>query len=211
MWSAKCVFFGPKKMRFMQIESVLQTINRSEPAKNRFSVALDWNLISLINLLKDINKKLWFSYYSAMNLFTKCKSDGIIYEPAHDKTNKMTCVPSKDSDQSGHPLSLISLRCPHEDSLGPWLSLECTVKKLIRLGGCPDWSESSLGGQAILLVLSCCSSYLKTDWLLVSWTKMEVSSWKGYNRYSPPKYKANLVRGFSLFCQKIQLFKQCRP
>ena len=40
MWSAKCVFFGPKKMRFMQIESVLQTINRSEPAKNRFSVAL---------------------------------------------------------------------------------------------------------------------------------------------------------------------------
>ena len=27
-------------MRFMQIESVLQTINRSEPAKNRFSVAL---------------------------------------------------------------------------------------------------------------------------------------------------------------------------
>ena len=27
-------------MRFMQIETVLQTKNRSEPAKNRFSVAL---------------------------------------------------------------------------------------------------------------------------------------------------------------------------
>ena len=27
-------------MRFMQIESVLQTKNRSEPAKNRFSVVL---------------------------------------------------------------------------------------------------------------------------------------------------------------------------
>ena len=27
-------------MRFMQIESVLQTKNRSEPAKHRFSVAL---------------------------------------------------------------------------------------------------------------------------------------------------------------------------
>ena len=27
-------------MRFIQIESVLQTKNRSEPAKNRFSVAL---------------------------------------------------------------------------------------------------------------------------------------------------------------------------
>ena len=36
----KVCFFGPKKMRFMQIESVLQIKNRSEPAKNRFSVAL---------------------------------------------------------------------------------------------------------------------------------------------------------------------------
>ena len=28
-------------------------------------------------------------------------------EPPHDKTNKMTCVPSKDSDQPGHLPSLI--------------------------------------------------------------------------------------------------------
>ena len=34
-------FFGPKKMRFMQTELVLQTKNRSEPAKNRFSAALE--------------------------------------------------------------------------------------------------------------------------------------------------------------------------
>ena len=34
-----------------------------------------------------------------------------IYEPAHDKTNKMACAPSEDSDQPGHPPSLISLRC----------------------------------------------------------------------------------------------------
>ena len=31
----KVCFFGPKKMRF-----IIQTKNRSEPAKNRFSVAL---------------------------------------------------------------------------------------------------------------------------------------------------------------------------
>ena len=36
----KVCFFGPKKMRFMQTESVLQTKNRSRPAKNRFSVDL---------------------------------------------------------------------------------------------------------------------------------------------------------------------------
>ena len=30
----------------------------------------------------------------------------VIYEPPHDKTNKMACVPSEDSDQPGHPPSL---------------------------------------------------------------------------------------------------------
>ena len=29
------------------------------------------------------------------------------FEPSHDKTNKMTCAPSEDTDQTGHPRSLI--------------------------------------------------------------------------------------------------------
>ena len=58
------------------------------------------------------------------------------YELPHDKTNKMTCAPSEDSDQPGHPPSLISLRCSHEESLAPWLPTECTAKSLSRLGGC---------------------------------------------------------------------------
>ena len=33
------------------------------------------------------------------------------YEPHRDKTNKMACVPSEDSDQPRHPPSLISLHC----------------------------------------------------------------------------------------------------
>ena len=41
-----------------------------------------------------------------------------------------------------------SLRCPHEESLDPELPNERTAKTLIRLGGCPGWSESSLGAQA---------------------------------------------------------------
>ena len=43
-----------------------------------------------------------------------------ITEPPHDKTNKMACAPSEDSDQPG-------LQLP----------TECTAKTLIRLGGCP--------------------------------------------------------------------------
>ena len=40
-----------------------------------------------------------------------------------------------------------SLRCPHEETLGPKLPIERTAKTLIRLGRCPGWSESSLGAQ----------------------------------------------------------------
>ena len=36
-------------------------------------------------------------------------------EPHHNTTNKMTCAPSEDSDQAGHPLSLISLPIERTD------------------------------------------------------------------------------------------------
>ena len=51
-----------------------------------------------------------------------------------------------------------SLRCPHEESLGQ-LPFKRTAKTLIRLDGCPFWSESSLGWHVILLVLSWGGSY----------------------------------------------------
>ena len=35
------------------------------------------------------------------------KNKTTTFEPTHDKTNKMACVPSKDSDQPGHLPSLI--------------------------------------------------------------------------------------------------------
>ena len=34
-------------------------------------------------------------------------NSGMIHEPPHDKTDKMACWPSEDSDQSGLPSSLI--------------------------------------------------------------------------------------------------------
>ena len=43
-----------------------------------------------------------------------------------------------------------SLRCPHEESFGPWLPIERTAKTQISLGGgCPGWSESSLGAHSL--------------------------------------------------------------
>ena len=63
---------------------------------------------------------------------------GVIDEPPHDKTNKITYSPSEDSCQPGHPpKSDQSLRCPHEESLGPYQPIKRTAKTLISLGGCP--------------------------------------------------------------------------
>ena len=70
------------------------------------------------------------------------------------------CAPSKDSDQPGHPLSLIWVFAVRSmGSEGPKLS-SCGQWRLIRLGKCPGWSESLLDAQVILLVLSCGSSFL---------------------------------------------------
>ena len=44
------------------------------------------------------------------------------------KNQQNDCAPSEDSDQPGHPPSLISLHCPHEEALRSWLSFERTAK-----------------------------------------------------------------------------------
>ena len=63
--------------------------------------------LAYINDLQDSSRS------SNARLFT---DDSLIYlkvnepvkkEPPHDKTNKVACAPSEDSDQSGHPPSLI--------------------------------------------------------------------------------------------------------
>ena len=61
-----------------------------------------------------------------------------------------------------------SLRCPLEESLGPKLFFKRTAKTLIRLGGRPGWSKSSLGTHAILLVLSRCGSFVVNNFGLVA-------------------------------------------
>ena len=75
-------------------------------------------------------------------------------EMRHSMTKpiKWQTDPSAQSDQRLH--------CPHEETYGPFFLIEHIAKTLIRLGGCPGWSESSLGAKIILLVLSCCGSNL---------------------------------------------------
>ena len=64
-------------------------------------------------------------------------------EPRHDKTNEMIYAPSDDRSAWASTQS-DQLRWPPEARFGRVLPIERTAKTLIRLGGCPGWSESSL-------------------------------------------------------------------
>ena len=104
------------------------------------------------------------------------------YEPVHHKTNKLVCVPSQDSDQPDHPPSLISLPTVSLKEAWALNYLLSTMKTIIRPGKCPGWSESSLGAQVILLILSCSGSLF--SWLLCHALGQPI--W-GFGRNSLPK------------------------
>ena len=70
-----------------------------------------------------------------MRVIGRCVDDSL--EMSHLVT-KPTNEPSKASDQPGHPPSLISLRCLHEETLGSQLPTECTAKTD------SDWSDAQV-------------------------------------------------------------------
>ena len=86
--------------------------------------------------------------------FASCKWN----EPHHDKTSNMACASSKDSDQPGHPPSLIRIFAVCLKKAWVLSYPLSAQRRLTNLGRCLGWSESSLGAHAISLVLSKCGS-----------------------------------------------------
>ena len=116
------------------------------------------------------------------------------------------CAPSEDSDQPWHPPSLISLRC----ALNGYLR---SVKTLIRLGRCPDWSESSLGAHAISLVLSwggssmysCPTSFgIKYDHFRLLRKQMDIFLWKLYKIVTSAPISQNMRVHYKIVPLKVK-------
>ena len=81
------------------------------------------------------------------------------FEPRHDKTNKTSVPPVKTQISLGiHPVCSESSLCAQWVAKDPSF-LQAAAKTLIRLGGCPGWSESSLGVHSFCWVLSCRGSF----------------------------------------------------
>ena len=60
-----------------------------------------------------------------------------IFEPPRDKTNKIACVPSEDSDQPGHPSSLVRIFAVRMKKA--WVrSYPLSTQRML----CSDWADA---------------------------------------------------------------------
>ena len=111
-----------------------------------------WLVLVEIGIVLSQHQTSWFCHEVA-HLFSY-KSEKVLkqdswlhhqnpFDMPHNKTNKIACAPSEDSDQSDQ-----SLHCPHEESLGDLSYPLSAQQRLIRLGRCPGCSESALGAQS---------------------------------------------------------------
>ena len=79
------------------------------------------------------------------------------------------CAPSEDSDQPGHPPSLIRVFAVRTNSAWVLSYPLSAQRRLIRLGGCPGWSEASLGAQSFCWFchgrLKCQGVFALVEWL----------------------------------------------
>ena len=120
-------------------------------SKNCLQQLIIFKLSWSVNL---VNTLFWFKKLI-------CHSESLIalYEPPHNKTNKMTCEPSDDLDKPGHPPSLISVFAVcFMGSLGPKLCAGGQQRVWT------DWADSQadlnlLWRMVILLLLSYGGSY----------------------------------------------------
>ena len=124
------------------------------------------DLILRDRLLPYRNKIKCYFYLCLFSAFAW--QSALRFEPPHDKTNKMTVRPAKTqislgipawASQPGHPPSLISVFTVHLKKARVLNYPLSAQQRLIRLGGCPVWSQSSLGAHAILLLLSRSGSF----------------------------------------------------
>ena len=116
----------------------------------------------------------------------------------------MICALSEDSDQPGHPPNLIRVFAvpgirpvlPESSLWAQWVAKDpsffsCGQRRLIRLGGCPSWSESSLAHmpfcwvchEAAQVTLLYCMGYyhVTVDFIIgcgCLWSDLMVINWQ---------------------------------
>ena len=78
----------------------------------RIAIVTNWSCCIMRSNVEDKLLVLHFDFVIHF-LYRISQYSGLRNEPPHDKTNKVACAPSEDSDQPGHPPSLIRVFAVH--------------------------------------------------------------------------------------------------
>ena len=109
--------------------------------------------------VKEITRCFWYSYKSMVQ---KLHQSMHIWA-ASWQNQQSDYAPSEDSDQPGHPPSLIRVFAVRMKKAWVFNYPLRAQRRLIRLGGCPGWCAGLMwvfaGHTVTLLVLSCRCSY----------------------------------------------------
>ena len=92
-------------------------------------------------------------------ILRKINNEVLLYEPPRDKTNKTACALSEDSDQPGHPPSLIRVMLSAWRKLGSLATHRAPSEDSDQTGRMPRLTWAFAGRKVILLVLSWGGSY----------------------------------------------------
>ena len=149
---AQGTFVAPLVSRHSSTSSSGGRVGNSSHSSNQSHAANNSRASNLLNRTSSSSSSYpsSLSGYEGNRSSASLSSGNFKYEPVHDKTYKMACAPSKDSDQPGHPLSDQSSLCAQSVAKDPSFLHADSKKTLIKLGGCPGWSESLLGTHVIL-------------------------------------------------------------
>ena len=138
-------------------EAILMSTHNIFFMENWWKLSFNYHQIPILSVPLIISPKPSFNFLSQFpwNKMWWSPKPSYFFLPQSDlsrlvtKPTKWVCAQRRFRSAWASAQSDQSLRCPHEESLGPWLPTERTAKTLIRLGRCPGWSESSLGTHSL--------------------------------------------------------------
>ena len=168
------LFFSLPALRYMYLTQQYSVFHRSHLMRNP-AFRVNQERFKPVCSATGASNSLWISNIATvvkLLLYYMCLGSRQQKSRNMTKPTKWLCAQRRLRSAWASAQSDQSLRCPHEESLGRYLPIQCTAKTLIRLGRCLGWSESSLGAHSfcwfchvaaqVLIRLHGCASLLFT-------------------------------------------------
>ena len=143
---------------------------------------------------------VWHTFYTVCFFFFFFVSLGFTFNTLRDLLKRIVLKTSCLSVRSSVRLIRGFAVCMKK----PWV-LSYPLSAQQRLSGCPGWSESSLGAQVVLFVLSCCGSFI------IFWFVWNSSRKQWYSCIHARVYLSPLIMSYCRWVVVLTFFLHTRP